>query len=81
MAPSSQYSRVGELPNIDICAVFPAGRTATTKARTFVSFVHEMMHRPSWGKNQRLASAHDGSSLLQNGLSGTPGWQNSLQCF
>jgi len=41
-----------ELPDIDIWAVFPAGRTATTKARTFVSFVHEVMHRPSRRGNQ-----------------------------
>jgi DNA-binding transcriptional LysR family regulator len=41
-----------KLPDIDIWAVFPAGRTATTKARTFVSFVHEVMHRPSRRGNQ-----------------------------
>jgi DNA-binding transcriptional LysR family regulator len=33
-----------ELPDIDLWAVFPSGRTATTKARTFVSFVQEVMH-------------------------------------
>lgn len=32
-----------ELPSIDLWAVFPAGRTATTKARTFVSFVQEVI--------------------------------------
>jgi DNA-binding transcriptional LysR family regulator len=35
-----------ELPRIDLWAVFPAGRTATTKARTFTSFVQEVMHQP-----------------------------------
>ncbi|RFB75712.1 LysR family transcriptional regulator [Methylovirgula sp. 4M-Z18] len=33
------------LPSIDLWAVFPAGRTATTKARTFVGFVDEVLHR------------------------------------
>ncbi|SEC71451.1 transcriptional regulator, LysR family [Rhizobiales bacterium GAS188] len=32
-----------ELPGIDLWAVFPAGRTATTKARTFIGFVEEVM--------------------------------------
>src|SRR6185312_5135115 len=32
-----------ELPKIDLWAVFPAGRTATIKARTFVSFVQEVL--------------------------------------
>jgi DNA-binding transcriptional LysR family regulator len=35
-----------ELPPIDLWAVFPAGRTATTKARTFTSFVEQVMHQP-----------------------------------
>jgi DNA-binding transcriptional LysR family regulator len=35
-----------ELPTIDLWAVFPAGRTATTKARTFIGFVEEVMRRP-----------------------------------
>jgi DNA-binding transcriptional LysR family regulator len=35
-----------ELPPIDLWAVFPAGRSATTKARTFASFVEEMMRQP-----------------------------------
>jgi DNA-binding transcriptional LysR family regulator len=35
-----------ELPPIDLWAVFPAGRTAITKARTFTSFVQEVMHQP-----------------------------------
>jgi DNA-binding transcriptional LysR family regulator len=34
-----------ELPGIDLWAVYPAGRTATTKARTFTSFVQEVMHQ------------------------------------
>ncbi|MBI1207144.1 MAG: LysR family transcriptional regulator [Azospirillum sp.] len=32
-----------ELPSVDLWAIFPAGRTATTKARTFVSFVEAVM--------------------------------------
>jgi DNA-binding transcriptional LysR family regulator len=35
-----------ELPRIDLWAVFPAGRTATTKARTFTQFVQEVMRAP-----------------------------------
>ena len=34
-----------ELPGIDLWAVYPAGRTATTKARTFTSFVQDVMHQ------------------------------------
>jgi DNA-binding transcriptional LysR family regulator len=37
-----------ELPQIDLWAVFPAGRTATTKARTFSQFVQQVM-RPASG--------------------------------
>jgi DNA-binding transcriptional LysR family regulator len=40
-----------ELPRIDLWALFPAGRTATTKARTFVSFVQEILNRSSSGAN------------------------------
>jgi DNA-binding transcriptional LysR family regulator len=36
-----------ELPRIDLWAVFPAGRTATTKARTFTRFVQEVMRVPN----------------------------------
>ena len=36
-----------ELPRIDLWAVFPAGRKATTKARTFTQFVQEVMRVPS----------------------------------
>lgn len=32
-----------KLPQVDLWAVFPAGRTATTKARTFTQFVQEVM--------------------------------------
>jgi DNA-binding transcriptional LysR family regulator len=39
-----------ELPRIDLWAVFPAGRTATTKARTFTQFVQQVM-RPTSGLN------------------------------
>jgi DNA-binding transcriptional LysR family regulator len=35
-----------ELPQLDLWAVFPAGRAATTKARTFISFVEKVMHPP-----------------------------------
>jgi DNA-binding transcriptional LysR family regulator len=40
-----------ELPRIDLWAVFPAGRTATTKARTFTRFVQEVMRAPSGAAN------------------------------
>jgi DNA-binding transcriptional LysR family regulator len=33
-----------QLPRIDLWAVFPAGRTATAKARAFAEFVREIMH-------------------------------------
>jgi DNA-binding transcriptional LysR family regulator len=39
------------LPRIDLWAVFPAGRTATTKARTFTKFVEEVMRVPSGTPN------------------------------
>jgi len=35
------------LPRIDLWAVFPTGRTATTKARAFTQFVQEVMRAPS----------------------------------
>ena len=38
-----------ELPPIDLWAVLPAGRSATTKARTFVSFVEEVLRQPVGG--------------------------------
>jgi DNA-binding transcriptional LysR family regulator len=40
-----------ELPRIDLWAVFPAGRTATTKTRIFVSFVREILNPSSSGAN------------------------------
>ena len=33
------------LPPMDLWAVYPAGRTATTKARTFIAFVEEVMRQ------------------------------------
>jgi DNA-binding transcriptional LysR family regulator len=39
-----------ELRRIDLWVVFPAGRTATTKARTFTQFVQEVMRHPSGAK-------------------------------
>jgi DNA-binding transcriptional LysR family regulator len=44
-----------ELPPIDLWAVFPAGRSATTKARTFASFVEEIMRQPIGVRNSGLA--------------------------
>jgi DNA-binding transcriptional LysR family regulator len=35
-----------KLPVFDLWSVFPAGRTATTKARTFTKFVQEVMRLP-----------------------------------
>jgi DNA-binding transcriptional LysR family regulator len=40
-----------ELPRIDLWAVFPAGRTATVKARTFICFVQEVLNPSSGGAN------------------------------
>jgi DNA-binding transcriptional LysR family regulator len=39
-----------ELPPMDLWAAFPAGRTPTTKARTFADFVERVM-QPSGGSN------------------------------
>lgn len=36
-----------ELPTVDLWAVFPTGRTATTKVRTFISFVEDLMASPT----------------------------------
>jgi DNA-binding transcriptional LysR family regulator len=36
-----------KLPRIDLWAVFPAGRSATTKARIFTEFVEDLMRAPS----------------------------------
>jgi hypothetical protein len=32
-----------KLPRLDLWAIFPAGRTATIKARIFTQFVEELM--------------------------------------
>src|SRR5262249_28549164 len=42
-----------ELPGIDLWAVYPAGRTATTKARTFASFVQEVCVKRSAPESRR----------------------------
>ena len=36
-----------DLPPMDLWAVYPAGRTATTKARIFIAFVEEVMRQPT----------------------------------
>jgi DNA-binding transcriptional LysR family regulator len=36
-----------DLPPIDVWAVFPAGRVATTKARTFIAFVERILAEPA----------------------------------
>ena len=36
--------REWELPQLDLWSVFPAGRSASTKARIFVTFVEKLMH-------------------------------------
>lgn len=41
-----------ELPPMDLWAVFPAGRTQTTKARTFADFVEAVMHASAGGQRQ-----------------------------
>ena len=38
-----------ELPRIDLWALFPAGRTATTKTRSFMEFAQEVMRGPNGG--------------------------------
>jgi len=43
-----------ELPRIDLWAVFPAGRTATAKARTFAQFVQEVMRAPSGASSEEM---------------------------
>lgn len=43
-----------QLPRIDLWAVFPAGRTATAKARTFTKFVREVMHVPDGANSEAL---------------------------
>ena len=43
-----------QLPRIDLWAVFPTGRTATAKARTFAEFVREVMHVPDGANSETL---------------------------
>ena len=46
-ASVKEVLRDWELPGSAVWAVFPAGRAASTKARTFVSFVREVMRPQS----------------------------------
>jgi DNA-binding transcriptional LysR family regulator len=43
--------RQWELPGIDLWAILPAGGATSTKARSFVSFVQELLQRPRGGEN------------------------------
>ena len=43
-----------QLPRMDLWAVFPAGRTATAKARTFTEFVREVMNVPGGANSETL---------------------------
>ena len=43
-----------QLPRMDLWAVFPAGRTATAKARTFAEFVREVMYVPGGANSETL---------------------------
>ncbi|MDX8524135.1 LysR family transcriptional regulator [Mesorhizobium sp. MSK_1335] len=36
-----------DLPSMDLWAVYPTGRAATTKARTFIAFVDEVLRQPA----------------------------------
>ena len=40
------------LPPMDLWAVYPTGRTATTKARTFIAFVEEVMRKAAGGARE-----------------------------
>jgi DNA-binding transcriptional LysR family regulator len=51
-----------KLPLIDLWAVFPTGRSATAKARTFVSFVKEVLQDESRNVAQPLAAAIPGGN-------------------
>jgi DNA-binding transcriptional LysR family regulator len=51
-----------KLPLIDLWAVFPTGRSATAKARTFVSFVEEVLQDESRNVAQPLAAAIPGGN-------------------
>jgi DNA-binding transcriptional LysR family regulator len=48
-----------ELPRIDLWALFPAGRTATIKARTFTQFVEEIMRRTGTSVSPRSTAPID----------------------
>jgi DNA-binding transcriptional LysR family regulator len=43
-----------QLPRMDLWAVFPAGRTATAKARAFAEFVREVMYVPGGDNSETL---------------------------
>jgi DNA-binding transcriptional LysR family regulator len=43
-----------QLPRMDLWAVFPTGRTATAKARTFAEFVREVMYVPGGANSETL---------------------------
>jgi DNA-binding transcriptional LysR family regulator len=43
-----------QLPRMDLWAAFPAGRTATAKARTFAEFVREVMYAPGGANSETL---------------------------
>ena len=51
-----------KLPPIDLWAVFPTGRSATAKARTFASFVEEVLQDESRNVAQPLAAAIPGGN-------------------
>jgi DNA-binding transcriptional LysR family regulator len=46
-----------ELSPIDLWAVYPAGRTATAKARTFVSFVEHLLTSAAGTPRDRLSAS------------------------
>lgn len=48
-----------ELPRIDLWALFPAGRTAAIKARTFTQFVEEIMRRTGTGVSPQSTAPID----------------------
>jgi DNA-binding transcriptional LysR family regulator len=43
-----------QLPRMDLWAVFPAGRTATAKARAFAEFVRQVMYVPGGDNSETL---------------------------
>ncbi len=48
-----------ELPPMDLWAVFPPGRTPTTKARTFADFVERVMHAPAGVQRRPGSNSRD----------------------